>query len=84
MPILIFMVFLFHIYYICLFVQETQIRKIRARPYVHSGVNFEPKFEHRSTVAEPFSFDDRIKENQIKKEQKIQKLIDESTKVGEL
>lgn len=63
--------------------QETQIRKIRARPYVHSGVNFEPKFEHRSTVAEPFSFDDRIKENQIKKEQKIQKLIDESTKVAE-
>lgn len=63
--------------------QEPVIRKIKARPYVHYGIQFEPKLEHRCITAEPFTFDEKMKENQMKKEQKIQKLIEESKKVTE-
>ncbi|XP_029637635.1 targeting protein for Xklp2-like isoform X1 [Octopus sinensis] len=63
--------------------QENLIKKPKFRPYIHSGIRFEPKLDHRCTVIEPFTFDDRMREYLMKKEEHIKKIKEESEKVSE-
>ncbi|XP_014781109.1 targeting protein for Xklp2 isoform X2 [Octopus bimaculoides] len=63
--------------------QENLIKKPKFRPYIHSGIKFEPKLDHRCTVVEPFTFDDRMRELLVKREEHIKKIKEESAKVSE-
>ncbi|CAH1270402.1 TPX2 [Branchiostoma lanceolatum] len=61
---------------------EEEERIIYARPMPHTGVPFKPNREHKVTQLEPFSFQDRVEEQLVKKEEKIQHIIQEEAKVA--
>ncbi|XP_078688319.1 targeting protein for Xklp2 homolog isoform X2 [Branchiostoma floridae x Branchiostoma belcheri] len=62
--------------------QEEEERIIYARPMPHTGVPFKPNREHKVTQLAPFSFQDRVEEQLVKKEEKIQQIIQEEAKVA--
>ncbi|XP_050396038.1 targeting protein for Xklp2 homolog isoform X2 [Patella vulgata] len=55
----------------------------KARSVPHYGIPFQPKVVRKITVIEPFSFDSRDKERDIKKEAKIQQVMEEEQKARE-
>ncbi|XP_078606623.1 targeting protein for Xklp2 homolog isoform X1 [Branchiostoma floridae x Branchiostoma japonicum] len=61
---------------------EEEERIIYARPMPHTGVPFKPNREHKVTQLEPFSFQGRVEEQLVKKEEKIQQIIQEEAKVA--
>ncbi|GAB1607323.1 targeting protein for Xklp2-like isoform X1 [Argonauta hians] len=63
--------------------QENLIKKPKYRPYIHSGIKFEPKLDHRFTSIEPFTFDERMQSHLAKKEEHIKKQQEENLKMSE-
>ena len=45
-------------------------------------IEFKPELQHQTTKQKPFSFEERNKQMQAKKEQKIQNVLEEEKKVG--
>lgn len=56
--------------------QEEKITKVKAVP--HFGLPYQPRFEHKITEVQPFSFEERNRKLQEKKEQKIKKIEEEA------
>ena len=54
----------------------------RAHPIPHVGIAFQPKLERNTTSVEPFSFEERMEATRRKKEERIQELLKEESKVG--
>lgn len=52
--------------------ENYSIPTFKAQPLPHIGIPFHPKLDTKSTIAEPFSFEDRDKERWYMKELKIQ------------
>lgn len=61
---------------------EKEQAVIRAIPVPHTGIPFQPKLDHRVTVMEPFSFEERTKEMFAKKEEHFRKVLEEEKKVS--
>ncbi|ESO82677.1 hypothetical protein LOTGIDRAFT_109083, partial [Lottia gigantea] len=55
----------------------------RARHVPHYGLPFQPKISHKTTVMQPFSFENRDRERAAKKEAKIQQVLDDEQKARE-
>nr|XP_054748957.1 targeting protein for Xklp2 homolog [Lytechinus pictus] len=60
--------------------EESKSRIIHARPIHHVGVPFKPQTSHKTTDTQPFSFEQRDKEIQARKEAKIQEIYQEEEK----
>ncbi|KAL3860699.1 hypothetical protein ACJMK2_010790 [Sinanodonta woodiana] len=56
---------------------EEEEKIIRANPVPHAGIPFQPSLEHKATVPQPFTFDERDKLLMQKKEEKIQEILEE-------
>ncbi|XP_071823436.1 targeting protein for Xklp2 homolog [Apostichopus japonicus] len=54
--------------------EEEVDHMIKARPLPHLGVPFKPNLHHKTTTPAPFSFADRDRETQAKKEAKVQEI----------
>ena len=61
--------------------EEQTKSSIRANPVPHLGIPFQPKLSHRITEIQPFSFERRNKRMIAKKEETLQKVIDDEKKV---
>ena len=55
---------------------------IHANPIPHMGVPFIPNLNHKVTESKPFSFENRDKIIQARKEEKIQDMLNEEKEVG--
>ena len=62
-------------------VLEEELAVIKSQPVPHTGVPFHPRLEHRVTVPEPFSFEERDKLTHQKREDRIQQELEEKAKV---
>eukprot|EP00057_Strongylocentrotus_purpuratus_P035267 XP_798362.1 PREDICTED: targeting protein for Xklp2 homolog [Strongylocentrotus purpuratus] len=60
--------------------EEPKSRIIHAKPILHVGVPFKPQTTHKTTEIQPFSFEQRDKETQARKEAKIQEIYQEEEK----
>ncbi|KAK3608033.1 hypothetical protein CHS0354_031019 [Potamilus streckersoni] len=56
---------------------EEEEKIIKANPVPHAGIPFQPSLEHKATVPQPFTFDERDKLMMQKKEEKIQEILEE-------
>lgn len=61
--------------------QEEVDHMIKARPLPHLGVPFKPNLHHKTTTPAPFSFADRDRETQAKKEAKVQEIYKQEQEV---
>ena len=61
--------------------QEPKSRIIHAKPILHVGVPFKPQTTHKTTEIQPFSFEQRDRDTQARKEAKIQEIYQEEEKV---
>ncbi|CAH1780160.1 unnamed protein product [Owenia fusiformis] len=60
-----------------------EVKCIKAHPVPHGGIAFQPKIEHKHTVIEPFTFEERDKCKQKQKEEKIQQILEEEKRARE-
>lgn len=63
--------------------EEPEEERVRHHPVPHVGVPFQPKLRHKSTVPQPFTFEERDKERLHKKEEKIAEILHEEQQARE-
>ncbi|XP_033755054.1 LOW QUALITY PROTEIN: targeting protein for Xklp2 homolog [Pecten maximus] len=62
---------------------QNEPQKVKANPIPHAGVPFQPKLGHKSTVPEPFTFEERDQCVKVKKEEKIKEILEEEKRARE-
>ncbi|XP_060066423.1 targeting protein for Xklp2 homolog [Ylistrum balloti] len=62
---------------------QNEPQKVKANPVPHAGVPFQPKLGHKSTIPEPFTFEERDQFVKAKKEEKIKEILEEEKRARE-
>ncbi|XP_063441850.1 targeting protein for Xklp2 homolog isoform X2 [Mytilus trossulus] len=63
--------------------EEPEEEHVKSRPVPYVGVPFQPKLNHKTTVPQPFTFEERDKEKLHRKEEKIAEILQEERQARE-